>query len=118
VSVASPVSGAAAGRAPAFDASRVRADFPILGTRLHGRPLVYLDSAASAQKPRVVIEAERRCYEEYYANVHRGVHGLSVRSTEAYEASRESVRRFLGAASAKEIVFVRGATEAFNMLEL
>ncbi len=116
MSVASPVSGAAAGRAPAFDVSRVRADFPILSTRLHGRPLVYLDSAASAQKPRAVIEAERRCYEEYYANVHRGVHGLSVRSTEAYEASRESVRRFLGAASAKEVVFVRGATEAFNLV--
>jgi cysteine desulfurase/selenocysteine lyase len=116
VSVATPVSGTAAGRAPAFDVSRVRADFPILASRLHGRPLVYLDSAASAQKPRVVIEAERRCYEEYYANVHRGVHGLSVRSTEAYEASRESVRRFLGAASAKEIVFVRGATEAINLV--
>ena len=94
----------------------IRADFPILSTRVHGKPLVYLDSAASAQKPRAVIDAERRVYEEMYANVHRGVHDLSMRASDAYEGVRGKVARFIGAASPKEIVFVRGATEAINLV--
>ena len=76
---------------PVLDLQAVRADFPILATTVHGKPLVYLDSAASAQKPRLVIDAERRVYEEMYANVHRGVHDLSMRASEAYEAARGKV---------------------------
>jgi len=83
--------------AAALDVAAVRAQFPILSTRVNGKPLVYLDSAASAQKPEVVIEAEARFYRESYANVHRGVHTLSQRATGAYEAARERVARFLGA---------------------
>ncbi|MDP9122201.1 MAG: SufS family cysteine desulfurase [Acidobacteriota bacterium] len=101
---------------PAFDLARVRADFPILAQQVHGRPLAYLDNAASAQKPRAVLDAIGRCYEEYYANVERGVHTLSQRATDAREQARETVRRFLGAASAGEIVFVRGTTEAINLV--
>ncbi len=82
----------------------VRADFPILSTKVHEKPLVYLDSAASAQKPRAVINAERRVYEELYANIHRGVHDLSMRATDAYESARGKVARFVGAPSAKEII--------------
>ncbi len=99
-----------------WDVNAIRADFPILSTRVHGRPLVYLDSAASAQKPRVVIDAERRVYEEMYANVHRGVHDLSMRASDAYEAVRGQVARFVGAPSVKEIVFLRGTTEAINLV--
>jgi cysteine desulfurase/selenocysteine lyase len=102
--------------APAYDLARVRSDFPILGMAVHGRPLVYLDNAASTQKPRVVTEAIARCYGEYYANVERGVHTLSQRSTAAREAARETVRRFLNAKSAEEVVFVRGTTEAINLV--
>jgi len=102
--------------APAYDLARVRADFPILATSVRGRPLVYLDNAASTQKPRVVMEAIERCYGEYYANVERGVHTLSQRSTAAREEARETVRRFLNARSAEEIVFVRGTTEAINLV--
>ena len=101
---------------PALDVAAVRQNFPILSRAVHGRPLVFLDSAASAQKPRQVIDAVRRCYENEYANVHRGVYGLSQRATDAYEGARESVRRFLNAASTREIVFVRGATEAINLV--
>jgi cysteine desulfurase/selenocysteine lyase len=101
---------------PAYDLDRVRADFPILAQKVHGRPLVYLDNAASTQKPRAVTEALASCYGEYYANVERGVHTLSQRSTEARERAREAVRRFLNAPSAEEIVFVRGATEAINLV--
>jgi cysteine desulfurase / selenocysteine lyase len=101
---------------PTYDLDRVRADFPILAQKVHGRPLVYLDNAASTQKPRAVTEALASCYGEYYANVERGVHTLSQRSTEARERARESVRRFLNAPSAEEIVFVRGATEAINLV--
>ncbi len=107
---------AARAAARPLDVDRVRADFPILGTQVHGKPLVYLDSAASAQKPRVVIEAERRVYEELYANVHRGVHDLSMRASEAYEAVRGKVARFIGASSTKEVIFLRGATEAVNLV--
>ena len=83
----------------------MRADFPILSRKVHGKPLVYLDSAASAQKPRAVIDAMSRFYEEDYANIHRGVHFLSQRSTDAFEAARAKVARFINAAKADEIVF-------------
>src|SRR6185369_1173873 len=99
-----------------LDVERVRAEFPILDVKIHGKPLVYLDSAASAQKPRVVIESERRVYEEMYANVHRGVHDLSMRASDAYEAARAKVARFIGAPSVKEVIFVRGTTEAVNLV--
>jgi cysteine desulfurase/selenocysteine lyase len=100
----------------AFDPQTARGDFPILRRTVHGRPLIYLDNAASAQKPRCVIDAERRLYEEYYANIHRGVHDLSVKCTEAYDAAREKARRFLNAERVEEIIFVRGATEAINLV--
>ncbi len=102
--------------APLLDVTAVRADFPILSTEVHNKPLVYLDSAASAQKPQAVIEAERQVYERMYANVHRGVHDLSVRASDAYEATRGKVARFIGANSPKEIVFLRGTTEAINLV--
>lgn len=102
--------------ASAFDVHRFRADFPILAESVHGRPLVYLDSAATTQKPRAVIEAERRYYEHDNANVHRGVHLLSQRATEAYEASRVKVQRFLNARSEKEVIFTRGTTESINLV--
>jgi cysteine desulfurase/selenocysteine lyase len=101
---------------PAYDLERVREDFPILGRQIHGRPLVYLDNAASTQKPRAVLDAIAECYGGYYANVERGVHTLSQLSTEARERARDVVRRFLGAASADEIVFVRGTTEGINLV--
>ena len=100
----------------AFDVRRVREDFPILKQRVNGRPLVFLDSAASAQKPRAVIRAVQRCYEREYANIHRGVYFLSERATELFEGARAKVQRFLGAREAREIVFVRGATEAINLV--
>ena len=102
--------------APALDVARVRADFPILAREVYGKPLVFLDSAASAQKPRSVIDAVRRCYEEEYANIHRGVYFLSQKATEAYEGAREAVREFINAAQSREIVFVRNATEAINLV--
>ncbi len=99
-----------------FDVESVREDFPILKQEIYGKPLVFLDSAASAQKPRAVIEAMKHCYEEEYANIHRGVYYLSMRATEAFEEARDKVRRFLNAAESREIVFVRGATEAINLV--
>jgi cysteine desulfurase / selenocysteine lyase len=99
-----------------LDVDAVRADFPILSRAVHGHPLVYLDNAASSQKPRAVLEAERGVYEEYYANVHRGVHQLSMQSTDAYEGARAKVQRFLGAASTREVVFTRGTTEGINLV--
>jgi cysteine desulfurase/selenocysteine lyase len=99
-----------------FDAEALRADFPILAERPYGKPLVYLDNAASAQKPRAVIERLTHTYEHEYANVHRGLHYLANAATEAYEAARETVRRFLNAASHDEIVFARSATEAINLV--
>ena len=99
-----------------FDAERVRRDFPILGREVHGRRLVYLDSAASAQKPRQVIEAEIDCYSRYYSNVHRGVHQLSQESTEAYEAARWKMARLLGCGCHREVVFTRGTTESINLV--
>ena len=100
----------------AFDAEAVRADFPILERSVNGKPLVFLDSAASAQKPRAVIDAVRHCYEAEYANIHRGVYYLSQQATENFEAAREKVRAFIGAGETREIVFVRGATEAINLV--
>ncbi len=99
-----------------LDVRRLRADFPILGGTVHGKPLVYLDNAATAQKPRAVIEAERRFYEQDNANIHRGVHLLSQRSTEAYEAARVKIQRFLNARSEKEVIFTRGTTEGINLV--
>ena len=107
--------GAVAG-APLFDVEALRKDFPILAEAPYGKPLVYLDNAASAQKPRQVIDRMTRFYEHEYANVHRGLHYLANASTEAYEGARESVRRFLNAESLDEIVFTRGATEAINLV--
>lgn len=98
------------------DLARLRADFPILGERVYGRPLVYLDSAASAQKPAPVLAAMDEAYRTYYANVHRGLHHLSERATEAFEGARAKIASFLNARSADEIVFVRGATEAINLV--
>ncbi len=100
----------------AYDVTKVRADFPILAREVHGKPLVYLDSAASAQKPRQVIEAISRAYSHEYANVHRGAYYLSETATTAYEAAREKVRRFINAARLKEVVFTKGATEAINLV--
>jgi cysteine desulfurase/selenocysteine lyase len=102
--------------APPFDVAAVRADFPALAQRVHGRPLVYLDNAATSQKPAAVIEALRRYYEHDNANVHRGVHTLSERATLAYDAAREAVRRLLNAPTSREIVFTRNATEGINLV--
>jgi cysteine desulfurase / selenocysteine lyase len=99
-----------------FDPYAVRREFPILGRQVNGRPLIYLDSAASAQKPRAVIEAMSGAMEHAYANVHRGIHTLGNETTEAYEAARESVRRLVGAGSVNEIVFTKGTTEAINLV--
>jgi cysteine desulfurase/selenocysteine lyase len=103
-------------RSAAASAARWRADFPILSTAVRGKPLVYLDNAATSQKPLCVIEAVSRFYAADNANIHRGVHELSERATAAFEAVRERVARFLGAVSAGEIVFTRGTTEAVNLV--
>lgn len=99
-----------------YDVHRVRADFPILSRTVHGKPLVYLDNGASAQKPRAVIDAITRAYSEEYANVHRGLHTLSSLATDAYEGVRGKVRRFLNAPSEEEIVFTSGTTEGINLV--
>jgi cysteine desulfurase/selenocysteine lyase len=99
-----------------LDAKRLRADFPILGRTVHGKPLVYLDNAATTQKPRQVIDALTRYYETSNANIHRGLHALSEEATAAYEAVRERTAKFIGAASAKNIVFTRNATESINLV--
>jgi cysteine desulfurase / selenocysteine lyase len=99
-----------------FDVKKVRADFPVLQQEVHGHPLVYLDSAATAQKPYVVIDAIRRFYEVDCANIHRGVHELSQRSTVAYEGARGKARRFLNARTDSSVIFVRGATEGINLV--
>lgn len=101
---------------PALDVARLRRDFPILSQTVRGRPLVFLDSGASAQKPRQVIEAMVRCMETAYANVHRGAYHLSEVATEAYEAARAAAARFLNAADPREIVFARNSTEAINLV--
>src|SRR5215467_3112492 len=99
-----------------FDVARVREDFPILQQRVHGKPLIYLDNAATTQKPRVVIDALQEFYSQDNSNVHRGVHLLSERATRAYEESRVKIQRFINAADPREIIFVRGATEAINLV--
>jgi cysteine desulfurase/selenocysteine lyase len=101
---------------PDFDVARVRAEFPILQQTINGRPLVYLDSAASSQRPRAVLRAVEHYETHLHANVHRGVHTLSQWATDAYERARETVRRFINAASTREIIFVRGTTEAINLV--
>jgi cysteine desulfurase / selenocysteine lyase len=99
-----------------YDVDRVRQDFPILGLKVHGKPLVYLDNAASAQKPKAVLDRLAQAYTSEYANVHRGLHYLANAATEAYEGARETVRGFLNAGRPEEIVFTRGATEAINLV--
>lgn len=99
-----------------YDIAKIRADFPALGMQVYGKPLVYLDNAASAQKPTQVLERMHKAYTEQYANVHRGLHYLANEATEAYEGARESVQRFLGAARKEEIIFTRNATEAINLV--
>jgi len=97
-------------------ADRVRADTPVLHQTVHDRPLVYLDSAATSQKPRAVLDSMREYYEQYNSNVHRGVHSLSARATDAYEAARLKVARFINAKTDREIVFTRNASEAINLV--
>ncbi len=118
MSTVTPIANAAAGdnSTAAFDIDKVRADFPILAREVYGKPLVYLDSGASAQKPRVVIDAVRDAYENYYSNVHRGAHYLSQRSTDAYEEARSIVAKFINAPSDKNIVFTSSVTEAINLV--
>lgn len=99
-----------------FDVEAIRRDFPILDQNVNGKPLVYLDNAASSQRPRAVIDAISGYYEHDHANVHRGVHTLSQRATDAYEGAREVVRHFINARDTKEIIFVRGTTEAINLV--
>ena len=98
------------------DWQKIRDDFPILAQEVHGRPLVYFDSAASSQKPRQVVDALVRYYEHDHANVHRGLHELSTRATEAFEGARAKIARYLGAAQPEEIVFTRGTTEGINLV--
>ena len=100
--------------ATAYDVEAIRRDFPILAREVYGKPLVYLDNGASAQKPQVVIDAVANAYSNEYANVHRGLHFLSNAATDAYEGAREKVRRFLNASSVDEIVFTKSSTEAIN----
>ncbi len=99
-----------------YDVEAVRRDFPILSRLIHGKPLVYLDNGASAQKPKAMLDAVMKAYSEDYANVHRGLHHLSNFSTEAYEKARETVRRFLNAGSVDEIIFTKSSTEAINLV--
>ena len=101
-----------------LNVTKIRVDFPILRRKIGGKPLVYLDNAATSQKPKAVIDAIDRYYHEYNANVHRGVHRLSEEATVAFEQSREEFARFIGAKAAKEIIFVRNATEALNLVAL
>ena len=106
----------ATGNSEGFDAESIRQDFPALRQIINGKPLIYLDNAATTQKPQAVLDALRKFYETECANVHRGLHWMSEEATRDYEGSREKVRQFLGAANVKEIVFVRGTTEAINLV--
>jgi len=107
---------AVAAKAEPLDVAAIRADFPILGEKMDGKDLVFLDSAASAQKPRQVLDAMRHVYETSYANVHRGAYRLSALATDAFEGARETVRAFVNAERAEEIIFTRNATEAINLV--
>jgi cysteine desulfurase / selenocysteine lyase len=102
--------------AAGYDVGRIRRDFPILSRRIYGKPLVYLDNAATTQKPAAVIETMKSFYENSYANIHRGVHFLSVEASDAYEKARERARDFVNAAETREVVFVRGTTEGINLV--
>jgi len=102
--------------ASGLDIAKIRADFPILAERINGKPLVYLDNGATSQKPQVVLDAIANYYDHLNANIHRGVHTLSVRATEAHDAARQTVKQFVNAADTREIIFVRGATEAINLV--
>ena len=104
------------GRSAAFEVERIRQDFPILGEKIRGKPLVYLDNAATSQKPHVVIDTIRQFLSTYNSNVHRGVHQLSERATEVFEQARTRVQSFINAAESREIIFVRGTTEAINLV--
>jgi cysteine desulfurase/selenocysteine lyase len=108
--------GAPGGPARVFDPYAIRGDFPILSTTVHGKPLIYLDSASTSQKPSVVIEAMDAYYREYNANVHRGIYEIGERSTAAYEGARAKVARFIGASDPHQVVFTRNATEAINLV--
>ena len=99
-----------------YDVNRIREDFPILAMQVYGKPLIYLDNAASAQKPKAVLDRIQHAYTAEYANVHRGLHYLANAATEAYEGAREKVRGFLNAGRAEEIIFTRNATEAINLV--
>src|SRR6266542_750626 len=99
-----------------WDVERIREDFPVLRQTVNGKPLVYLDNAASSQVPQVVIERGREYIEHEHSNIHRGVHYLSMKATTAYEGAREKVKRFINAREAKECIFVRGATEGINLV--
>src|SRR5271155_115907 len=101
---------------PTFDVMEIRKDFPILSQSVRGKPLVFLDSAASAQKPRAVIDAMRGAMETQYANIHRGLHWMSERTTDAYESARDAVAALMNASDRHEIVFVRNSTEAINLV--
>ena len=111
-----PTRQAADRRNDPYDVERIRADFPILAKTVYGKPLVYLDNGASAQKPRAVIDAMREVMEGEYANIHRGVHYLSQHLTDRYEQARATIARFMNAASADEIVVTRNATESINLV--
>jgi cysteine desulfurase / selenocysteine lyase len=102
--------------APGYDVEKIRQDFPILKRLIRGKPLVYLDNAASTQKPSAVIEAVRDCYERHYANIHRGVHTLSEEATAMFEAAREELARFIGAPDPACVIFTRGTTESINLV--
>jgi cysteine desulfurase/selenocysteine lyase len=104
------------GATQTLDVAAIRRDFPVLGRTVHGRPLSYLDNAASSQRPRAVIDAMSSYYENSHSNVHRGVHTLSQEATDLFEGAREKVRRFINARSTREVIFVRGTTEAINLV--
>src|SRR5438132_774887 len=102
--------------APTLDANRLRADFPIFAEKFNGKSLAYLDSAATAQKPRQMLDALRRFYETSYGNVHRGVYALSERATAAFEGARQKVQALVNAPEAREVIFTRNATEGLNLV--
>jgi len=101
--------------ARSYDVDAIRRDFPALSLQVHGKPLVYLDNAASAQKPKAMLDALMKAYTEEYANVHRGLHYLANAATAAYEGARERVAKFLNAPSHEQIIFTKNATEAINL---
>src|SRR5436190_14186418 len=99
-----------------FDSQRARKDFPILKETAHGKPLIYFDNAATSQKPQAVIDALTKYYSEYNANIHRGVHYLSGKASQAYDDARKKVHEFIGSKVEQEIIFTRGTTEAINLV--